>query len=228
MENTKWLKLNKKGYILNHIRNDSMLGIGSGIYAYRLIFDNTRFYIGSTINLAQCFRQHRYRCSKYIGNNNKFYNAIKNFGWNSFEHGILENFIMENKAIVDIEQNYLDNYSPSPSLNTSKKAGSMLGYKHSDIDKLKMGDLLAPLINKSYKWAFKPGNTRIVCEKTRSKLKLRTGGTLVCIYDKNWNLIKSLPTLKKAGNFVGLSYTSVSKYMSKGTLWNDKYYFKDG
>lgn len=66
----------KKGYILNRIRNDNMLGMGSGIYAYRFIFDETRFYIGSAINLAQRFRQHRYKCSKNKGNNNKFY--IKN------------------------------------------------------------------------------------------------------------------------------------------------------
>lgn len=74
---------------------------------------------------------------------------------------------MENKAIVNIEQTYLNKYSPS--LNTSKKAGSMLGYKHSYMDKLKMGDLRT---GKSYKWAFKPGSKRIVSEKTRNKLKV--------------------------------------------------------
>ena len=50
-----------------------MLAKGSVIYAYRLIFDETRFSIGSAINLAQRFKQHRNKCSKYIGNNNKFY-----------------------------------------------------------------------------------------------------------------------------------------------------------
>lgn len=200
-----------------------MLGMGSGIYAYRLIFDETRFYIGSAINLAQRFRQHRYKCSKYKGNNNKFYYAVKKYEWNNFEYGILENTKLVNKAIVNIEQNYLNKYLAS--LNTSKKAGSVLGYKHSDTDKLKMGDLR---ISKSYKWAFKPGSQRIVSEETRNKLKLRTRGTPVRIYDKNRNLIKSLPTMKEAGNFVGLSYSSISKYISKGTLWNDKYYFKYG
>ena len=73
---------------------------------------------------------------------------------------------MENKAIVNLEQNYLNKYSPS--LNTSKKAGSMLGYKHSDMDKLKMGDLRR---SKWYKWAFKPGSKRIVSEKTEKTEK---------------------------------------------------------
>ena len=51
-----------------------MLGMGSGIYAYRLIFDETRFYIGSAINLAQCFRQDINVLNiKDKGNNNKFY-----------------------------------------------------------------------------------------------------------------------------------------------------------
>ena len=147
--------------ILRIASNNKMLAMRSGIYAYRLIFDETRFSIGSAINLAQCFKQHIYKCSKYIGNNNKFYNAVKKYEWNNFQYGILENIILENKAIVNLEQNYLNKYSPS--LNTSKKAGSMLGYKHSDMDKLKMGDLRR---SKSYKWAFKPGSKRIVSEKT--------------------------------------------------------------
>ena len=39
----------------------------AGIYIYLFIKDNNKIYIGSTYNLAQQFRQHRYRI-----NNKKF------------------------------------------------------------------------------------------------------------------------------------------------------------
>lgn len=48
---------------------------------------------------------------------------------------------------MEKEQWYLDKYSPS--LNINKKAGSMAGYKHSDIPKF--GDMHSMHRYKSYK-----------------------------------------------------------------------------
>ena len=91
------------------------------------------------VNIAQRFRQHRYRCSVYKGNNNKFYNLVKKYGWDNIEYGILEKInlsskdtyiLINKKLLLDREQYYLDKYSPS--LNINRLAGSMLGYKHSE------------------------------------------------------------------------------------------------
>lgn len=46
------------------------------------------------------------------------------------------------------------------------------------------------------------------------------------MFDKSFNLVKEFKTIKDAANFVSLSPSSVSKYITKGTLWNDTYYFK--
>ena len=45
------------------------------------------------------------------------------------------------------------------------------------------------------------------------------------IYNKCNNLFKEFRTIKDAAIYVGLSPSSVSKYITKGTLLNDKYYF---
>lgn len=64
------------------------------------------------------------------------------------------------------------------------------------------------------------GNNTII------KLKLRSRGPSVCIYDTNLNLVKSFSTIKETPKFVGLSPSSVSKYLAKGTFLNNTSYFK--
>lgn len=206
---------------------ENILGKGAGIYAYRLISDRTKFYIGSAQNLSQRFRQHRYRYSIYKGNNSKFYNVISKHGWDNIEYTILEKFEiknnakMETKVLIEKEQKYLDEYSPS--LNINKKAGSMSGYKHSDTIKLKFGEIHR---GKFYKRLYKTKKKPLVSDETRDKLRLRSRGAPALMYDKNSNLIKSFQTIKEAALYIGLSPSSVSKYIAKGTVWNDKYYFK--
>ena len=53
MENLKWIKLNKQGFIADKYKNIS--SNYAGIYAYRLILDKTKVYIGSEKNLSQRF-----------------------------------------------------------------------------------------------------------------------------------------------------------------------------
>lgn len=101
----------------------------------------------------------------------------------------------------------------------------MASYKHSDIIKLKFGDMYR---GKSYKRVYK---TNIKClvlvsEETKNKLRLILRAAPVLVYDKNLNLVKSSKTIKETGVFVGLSLSSVYKYINKGTIWNNKYYFE--
>ena len=222
MENLKWIKLNKNGFIADKYK--SILSNDAGIYAYRLTFYNTKIYIGSAQNLSQRFRQHRYRYSIYKGNISKFYNMINKYDWSNIEYAILKtinNAKIEKNVLLEIEQWYFNKYSPS--LNINKKAGSMAGYKHSDIIKLKFGDIHR---GKSYKRLYKTNINRLVSDETKNKLRLRSRGAPVLVYDKNINLVKSCKTIKETGVFVVLSPSSVSKYINKGTIWNNKYYFK--
>lgn len=57
-------------------------------------------------------------------------------------------------------------------------------------------------------------------------MKVRTKGVTICVYDKFHNLIEEFGTIKSATKYAGLSFSSVSKYITKKTLWNDSYYFK--
>ena len=59
-----------------------------------------------------------------------------------------------------------------------------------------------------------------------SKLRKRARGASVNVYHKDLEIFKAFPTIKSAAHYIGLSPSSVSKYIEKGTLWNHTYYFK--
>lgn len=224
MENIIWYKFNENGFIIG---DNEFLVQAPGIYVYRFKLDISKIYIGSAVNIAQRFRQHRYRCSIYKGNNSKFYNLEKKkYGWNNIEYGILEKLSGKdtyiNKGILlDREQYYLNKYSPS--LNINKIAGSILGYKHTEENKLKFSSIH---IGKSYQKTLTGKLRAKVTKETIDKLKLRSRGAVTCIYDKNNVLLKEFNTIKDAANFCGFSPSSVSKYIAKGLIWNNTYYFK--
>lgn len=71
--------------------------------------------------------------------------------------------------------------------------------------------------------ASKPRPT--LSKETIAKLKARSKGVKTCIYDKSNHLLKEFITIKDAAKYIGLSPSSVIKYITKGTLWNDRYYF---
>ena len=225
MENTIWHNINNNGFIKG---DNEFLVQGGGIYAYRFKSDVSIIYIGSAINIAQRFRQHRYRHSIYKGNNSKFYNLVRKYGWDSMEYGILEilpgkrDDIITNKVILlDREQHYLDKYSPS--LNINKIAGSILGYKHTKENKLKFS---STHIGKSYHKTLTGKSRPSVTKETIDKLRVRSRGAPTCIYDKNNLLVIEFKTIKDAAHFCGLSSSSVSKYIARDAVWNETYYFK--
>ena len=80
--------LNEKGFIRRKV--NKFLSQGPSICAYKLNLDKYRIYIGSAINIALRFRQHRYRCSVYKNNKSKFGNLVIKPAWNNIELGIIE------------------------------------------------------------------------------------------------------------------------------------------
>jgi len=121
MESIVWYNLNK-GYISDG--NNISLTQYPGVYVYRLKLNKNKIYTGSAVNIAQRFRQHRYKCYVYTKNNNKLYNLVQKYGWDNIEYGILEKINLSNKDIfldkkllLVKEQYYLDKYSPVLSIN---------------------------------------------------------------------------------------------------------------
>ena len=93
---------------------------------------------------------------------------------------------------MEKQQRYLDKYFSS--LNINKKAESTAGYKHLDILKLKFGEMYR---GKPYRRLYKTNIKCLVSDETKNKLRLRSRGAPVLVYDKNLNLVKSSKTIKK-------------------------------
>jgi group I intron endonuclease len=108
----------------------------AAIYIYQSIINNNKIYLGSTCNIAERVKQHRYSVNNGGKTCPKFYNYIRKYGWDNLRLGILEYLSISKfkgkrnikKAILDKEQYYLDMLNPN--LNINKTAGSTLGYKH--------------------------------------------------------------------------------------------------
>jgi hypothetical protein len=223
MENIKWYNLNHEGYIINN--NNCIVhpihGKG-GVYVYKSIQNNIDYlYIGSSINIKNRFRQHRYRCSsdkfKY---NNLFYNYIHRYGWNEMKFGVLSyidincetNWQEGRNTLLKMEQKYLNQYSPN--LNIRQNAGKIWQLKR----KLCNNASSIITINKKSKFKFS--------DETLLKIKLHNKDITVTIYNKEGNIIKQFNRITAAANFIGLSRSSLSNYIKNNKIWKDKYYFK--
>lgn len=237
MKNIKWYNLDQNGYIIEDNVIIRPLLSQAAIYVYKFSLDGKeKLYIGSTVNLVQRFRQHKYRAEIYSSSKKEIkyrsilYNYVAKYGWENFTFGVIEYIDFElyleweakKEILLKAEQSYLDTLSPE--LNINKKAGSMLGYKH---DRAKVLEQALERRGKTYKRSqvfisLKPA----ISKETIIKLKLHTKDITVSIYDKEYTLVKEFNRIKKAAEFVGLSPSSVSGYIKNGKLWNDLYYFK--
>lgn len=233
MDNVKWYNLNKEGYIIKkHNKIIWPLPEKGGIYVYKFLLDEEKFYIGSTINIKQRFRQHKYRAEVFqreLIYNSVLYRYVMEYGWNNFKFGIMEyidfkqdtEFKDKRSIIIYTEQKYLDLLSPS--LNTNKFAGSMRGFRHSEDTKKNYGIMRAGKCYRKIKGVvIRPE----VSQETMLKLKLHSKNITVIIYTRENIYVREFSSIKDTAKFVELSPTSVSKYIKSGKLWNNKYYFK--
>ena len=81
---------------------------------HKLDEDWKNIYIGSTCNIAQRFKQHKYDCKTYDRHhfNRKVYQYIReNGGWKNFEVLILEECAIE--KLIELEQSYMDFLKPT-------------------------------------------------------------------------------------------------------------------
>lgn len=229
MEKIKWYNLDDNGFIIdknNYIINP--LSTTSGVYIYKFGEEDSKLYIGSTINFKQRFKQHRYRAkisseSKKLKYNSIFYKYVNIYGWRKFKYGILEHFDntkynwSENKSLLfKLEQKYMDKYLPE--LNINKTAGSMLGYRY-----MNNKEFIIPYNNLVEQ---KTLSLKSLNKETILKQKLHGKNITVFLLDKNNDILKEFNRIKLAADYVGLDRSSVSGYIKNGKLWKNLYYFK--
>jgi len=75
------------------------------IYCYYCISTGKK-YIGQTVHEERRKRQHRHDCKR--GVDNKFYRAVRKYGWNKFIYGIIEEYEIE--FLAEKEIHYINHY----------------------------------------------------------------------------------------------------------------------
>ena len=97
---------------------------------YKIYFtpNPTSFYIGSAKDFKERKRRHKYLLKKGTHPNPHLQYASNKYGFHNIFFVILENPLIPN--LIEREQFYLDTLNPS--MNILKKAGSCLGYKHTE------------------------------------------------------------------------------------------------
>lgn len=108
----------------------------SGIYFIKNIVNGNR-YIGSAINIKGRWAAHKHELRKGIHRNSHVQRAWNLYGEESFLFEVVE-FVKEKGDLLSREQFYLDKFLPE--YNISKIAGSLLGMRHSEEARAKIGD----------------------------------------------------------------------------------------
>jgi group I intron endonuclease len=97
---------------------------------------NNKVYVGYTNNIKNRYSQHK---SKYNKANNKFYNAIKKYGWENFEFEIIYQSLDSYYCLSVMEPYFISEYnSYKKGYNSSLGGDSLPESKKSNSSKQKM------------------------------------------------------------------------------------------
>lgn len=92
------------------------------------------FYIGSSVNLYNRIKKHRYSLIGNYHTNSHLQNSWNKHGTDCFEFSILE--YCDKELLLEREQSYIN--TQKPSYNICPIAGNSLGFKHSEESKQKI------------------------------------------------------------------------------------------
>jgi len=90
--------------------SESMLQYKNVCGIYKIICNNTKFYIGSSKNIQQRFRKHRYELRKGIHKNEHLQNAYNKHGEECFYLELIETCNIDEQYLK--EQHYIDLLHP--------------------------------------------------------------------------------------------------------------------
>ena len=142
-----------------------------------------------------------------IRNNSKIYRSILKNGYSNFRLEILE--YCEVSLVLEREQYYLDKFNPE--YNILRIAGSLRGFKHSDVTKERMS-----LVRKN----------SILLEETKLKIAATLSkGERILVKDLEKDVVLSFLSLRKAAEFIDIHTSYLSKTMKESGFYSSSQFF---
>nr|YP_010303541.1 GIY endonuclease [Purpureocillium takamizusanense]UNI92570.1 GIY endonuclease [Purpureocillium takamizusanense] len=179
-----------------------------GIYLWTNIISDKK-YIGSSVNLSRRLKDYfnkSYLQLELKKNNSIIYKALLKYNYINFKLDILE--FCNAESILEREQFYLNNLELK--YNTLKVAGSLLGFKHSELSKerIRMANL-----------------GRSVSEETRMKLYANTQAFAVRVENINTKEIMHFPSIRRAGNYTNINYSYIAQCLAQKGFYQGKGFY---
>jgi len=196
----------------------------TGIYKIYFLSDPDKIYIGSAVDFNERQIRHKYQLKKGIHKNTHLQRLYNKLG----EHKIVFELIekCDRSDLLKLEQIWIDRLNPK--INILRKAGSCLGYKHTEDAKSKISkansgvkmtaeqNIKNALMRKGNKNA--AGAIRSVEFKKRlSLLKMRK------VYNSETMFV--YPSINEAANSIGLKYNTLYAKLSGRNINNTKLLF---
>jgi group I intron endonuclease len=196
----------------------------SGIYMLTNKLTND-IYIGQSTDISARFKN--YFNISYIKSKDSFIinRALIKYGYSNFSVTILE--YCDKSDLLVREQYYFDKLNPQ--YNILKIAGSSRDFKHSEETKAKISKSLKGIYSKDSRELMKQKALgKIYSEDTKLKMSAIRGNP-VNIYEKcsseGFKLIGNFISARRASKFLGISGSTVIKYMNSGEIFKDRYKF---
>lgn len=197
---------------------------------------NNKCYVGSSVNFS--IRLYKYYSFKYLnGSKSAINKALLKYGYSNFSLHILEH--CDKEKSINREQYFIDLLKPE--YNILSKAGSSLGFKHSEDTLKKYKDRkVSETTKKNLSLA---ASERVLSNKekeklslsrlgknlsldTRNKISISTSklwGAPVQVKDIESNTIQQYLSLTDAANAVKVSRTAVKKALTTGKAIKKKW-----
>lgn len=200
-------------------------------------------YIGSSLNLQHRLTDH----IKGRDSNKRLQRSIKKYGLNNFKIVIyyfhVNSHLPKAKHVLltDMETQIIQSFNFTSLYNFKKEANSSLGYKHTiktkEKFKLRYKDKKNhPMFGKTHDkptiaLISKPGKLNPMFGKShsllaREKMSLKKSIKPVGLYDINNNLIKVYLNQVLLADKLGVTKSTVNKYIKSGKLFQKKFFIK--
>lgn len=198
---------------------------------------NGKSYVGSSINLTTRLNVYfnKNRLVTGSGNRMAIYQAISKYGLENFTLEILEYCCKY--ATIEREQFYLDKLKPE--YNLLKKAGSIIGFKHSVLSRKKMSELaLGRVISEEARLNLSEAlSGRKLSESTKekirsykhteqAKLRISLGNPRtrsVQITDSHTKDTTTFSTMTLAAAHLNTTTATIGSYIKTQKLYKDRY-----